>query len=412
MTDNNNIPISYKPGGYRYGTEPFNLSKAIFGHPLVTNESTPRFVTSFKKRQGEDYWSAYVDGQEYYFGKEGNCLTTNWSLLMAVEIPDNDLEWDLENTPDEYKEVSSFGPREEFAMGALQGILSRSDIDPLKMTDLQMSQAVDKAWKMAGMMLGTASVSKKTHNLRSSTFPEVHNTVGASKTEQLLGDIAKQLVLLNKSLSTDIRTVPNLPNVGDWPSVEETEDDLNENIDDEDVRDRYDNPYGYSLTSLLYLQNRDTSDIKESLSGARIPIYNGQGQVVDYKVVSIADSLKDIRDSLYFMEGNVEKSYLESISNKLNVISGLLKNSDNKSIPETLKDLNATLTTHTGNDATLATKLENIKSELLGIKNSLLYKITISGQERTSTTGDILHYHDDKLQAIVDKLDEISQNLQ
>jgi hypothetical protein len=253
-----------------FGVTDFDLSKALNGWPLVAisgGGSTIQAATNFESRDGVLY--AVVDGQETTFNESGEAVLVQGMVLKIAEATQSLLGTNPENTPTSEIEVSSFGPLEQFAMGAFQGILSSLGTNPLELTPYQITQASDRAWAMANAMMTSATSFKKQHKLRSATYPGVHNTVNASRTDQLLADIAKQLVELNKNLSVDILKIKDIDDeklalgIGNEdPENPWTEPvaDLNENNDDT-KKEEVKNPNQYSISELLFLQRRELKDL-------------------------------------------------------------------------------------------------------------------------------------------------------
>lgn len=426
MQTYNNMPLTWPElVNTNFGVTDFDLSKALNGWPLVAisgNGSTIQAVTNFENRDGALY--AVVDGQETTFNESGEAVLVQGMVLKIAEATQELLGTDPENTPATEIEVSSFGPLEQFAMGAFQGIISSIGTNPLELTQYQISQASDKAWAMANAMMTSATSFKKQHKLKSATYPGVHNTVNASRTDQLLADIAKQLVELNKNLSVDILSVRDINDenlalgIGnDDPQSPwvEPNPDLNGNEDDT-KQVPLKNPNLYSISELLFLQRRELKDlasycrIKETDAG------------LNTTITPLADIVKKIQDALWKeVPGGQEKSYIDVISERLDNIINTLKlpdtTSGNTVIPgdsitvvlsETLEDIGEMLgVSGSSTPGGMVGSLTDIKTALDGIKASLT-ATTILGDK---AAAQVLIDHTDKLEGIRQKLETIGDHL-
>ena len=327
MQTYNNMPLTWPELANNFGVTDFDLSKALNGWPLVAisgGGSTIKAATNFESRDGVFY--AVVGGQETTFNESGEAVLVQGMVLKIAEATQSLLGTDPENTPTEEVEVSSFGPLEQFAMGAFQGILSSLGTNPLELTPYQITQASDRAWAMANAMMTSATSFKKQHKLRSATYPGVHNTVNASRTDQLLADIAKQLVELNKNLSVDILKIKDIDDeklalgIGNedpenpW---QEPVADLNENNDDT-KKEEVKNPNQYSISELLFLQRRELKDLA---SFCRI---KETDENLNTTVTPIVKIVKKIQDALWqeepAQEGQIQQRSLTSMSSPRNLI--------------------------------------------------------------------------------------------
>ena len=438
MQTYNNMPLTWPElVNTNFGVTDFDLSKALNGWPVVAisnGGSTIQPATSFRAHDG--HWYATVDGVETTFNESGEAILVPGMTLKIAEATQSLLGTNPENTPTEEVEVSSFGPIEQFAMGAFQGILSSIGSNPLELTPYQIAQASDKAWAMANAMMTSATSFKKQHKLRSATYPGVHNTVNASRTDQLLADIAKQLVELNKNLSVDILKVKDINDenlalgIGnDDPEHPWSEpvDDLNENNDDV-KRTPQKNPNLYSISELLFLQRRELKDLA---SFCRIKETDENLNTTTTPIVKI---VKKIQDALWqrvpsAVQGQdpEEKSYIDVISDKLDKVIGALKMPDTpasgntpavtgdsitKVLSETLKDIGEMLGVPDNSDPNaepggMVKSLADIKTALNGIKTSLT-ATTILGDK---AAAQVLVDHTDKLEGIRQKLETIGNHL-
>jgi hypothetical protein len=317
-------------------------------------------------------------------------------------------------------------------MGAFQGILSSLGTNPLELTPYQITQASDRAWAMANAMMTSATSFKKQHKLRSATYPGVHNTVNASRTDQLLADIAKQLVELNKNLSVDILKIKDIDDeklalgIGNEdPENPWTEPvaDLNENNDDI-KKVAVKNPNQYSISELLFLQRRELKDLA---SFCRI---KETDENLNTTITPIVKIVKKIQDALWqeeLTEGQdpTEKSYIDVISEKLDKVLGALKMPDTPAsgntpavtgdsitvvLSETLKDIGEMLGVQADTEAEpggIPKSLADINTALTGIKTSLT-ATTILGDK---AAAQVLVDHTDKLEGIRQKLETIGNHL-
>lgn len=438
MQTYNNMPLTWPElANTNFGVSDFDLSKALNGWPLVAisnGGSTIQPATKFRAHDGHVY--ATVDGQEITFSETGKAILVQDMSLKIAEADQGIIGTEPENTPDTEIEVSSFGPLEQFAMGAFQGILSSIGTNPLELTPYQITQASDRAWAMANAMMNSATSFKKQHKLRSATYPGVHNTVNASRTDQLLADIAKQLVELNKNLSVDILKVKKIDDeklelgIGNddpehpWT---EPEDDLNENIDDI-KKEVVKNPNLYSISELLFLQRRELKDLA---SYCRIKETDENHNTTTTPLVKI---VKKIQDALWqetpsTVQGQAptEKSYIDVISGRLDKIIESLKMPDTptsgnnpavtgdsitKVLSKTLKDIGEMLgvpdsSNPSADPGGMVKSLTDIKTALNGIKSSLT-ATTILGDK---AAAQVLIDHTDKLEGIRQKLETIGNHL-
>lgn len=437
MQTYNNMPLTWPElVNTNFGVTDFDLSKALNGWPLVAisgGGSTIQAVTNFESRDGVLY--AVVDGQETTFNESGEAVLVQGMVLKIAEATQSLLGTNPENTPTSEIEVSSFGPLEQFAMGAFQGILSSLGTNPLELTPYQITQASDRAWAMANAMMISATSFKKQHKLRSATYPGVHNTVNASRTDQLLADIAKQLVELNKNLSVDILKIKDIDDeklalgIGNEdPENPWTEPaaDLNENNDDI-KKVAVKNPNQYSISELLFLQRRELKDLA---SFCRI---KETDENLNTTITPIVKIVKKIQDALWqeepAQEGQdpTEKSYIDVISEKLDKVIGALKMPDTPAsgntpavtgdsitvvLSETLKDIGEMLGVPGNSDPEaepggMVKSLADIKTALTGIKTSLT-ATTILGDK---AAAQVLVDHTDKLEGIRQKLETIGNHL-
>lgn len=440
METYNNMPLTWPElVNTEFGVTDFDLSKALNGWPLVaisdvTEEgSTIQPATHFRIHEKHCY--AKVDGIEVTFNEEGKAILIPGMFLKIAEATQEIVDYSddpegtkFENTPAEDIEISSFGPLEQFAMSAFQGIINSMGTNPLELTSYQISQASDKAWTMANAMMNSATAFKKQHKLKSATYPGVHNTVNASRTDQLLADIAKQLVELNNNLSVDITKIKDIDDeklalgIGNedpenpW---EEPEPDLNENEDDE-KKEAEKNPNLYSISELLFLQRRELKDLA---SYCRI---KETDEELNTTVIPLIDVVKNIQDALWqetpsgdSEAGSEKKSYIDVISEKLDNVLSVLKMPDGegtqgdsitKVLSDTLSDIGRILgIPEDGQEESggIMNTLNTISDTLDGVRGSLV----TDGLLGDKTAAEVLVENRDKLDSVGTKLDTIGSYL-
>ena len=167
----------------------FNLGQALNGVSIgfyLNGELVP--VLGFKENDLNDPAKQYVDGVSYYFNSLGGCsdLNPDHTLQMLnVEIPvKRDVvasRGDSEGT--ETIEISSLQPREQFALAAMQSIISKLDTPILLLDGYKITQITTLAFNIANSMMNFAAEyrAETKHTTEPSTTVEVDETTLTSK---------------------------------------------------------------------------------------------------------------------------------------------------------------------------------------------------------------------------------------
>lgn len=136
----------------------FNLSKALKGHPVGFNASTP--CRRFRKLNDARY-SAVYNNQEYFFDYDGKCEDGVHQLYMLYdtisEVQDSKDDIVTRSSSGDGSTsgnvtVSALKPRDYFAQEALNGIL-KGISDPLELEDYDIKDLVALSYKIAQEML-------------------------------------------------------------------------------------------------------------------------------------------------------------------------------------------------------------------------------------------------------------------
>lgn len=189
----------------------FNLGQALNGVSIgfyLNGELVP--VLGFKENDLNDPAKQYVgtvDGVSYYFNSLGGCndLNPDHTLQMLnVEIPvKRDVvasRGDSEGT--ESIEISSLQPREQFALAAMQSIISKLDTPILLLDGYKITQITTLAFNIANSMMNFAAEYRAETKLTTepSTTVEVDETTLTSNGDKILYNLAAHLESLKKSV--------------------------------------------------------------------------------------------------------------------------------------------------------------------------------------------------------------------
>lgn len=189
----------------------FNLEQALNGVSIgfyLNGELVP--VLGFKENDLNDPAKQYVgtvDGVSYYFNSLGGCndLNPDHTLQMLnVEIPvKRDIvasRGDSEGT--ETIEISSLQPREQFALAAMQSIISKLDTPILLLDGYKITQITTLAFNIANSMMNFAAEyrAETKHTTEPSTTVEVDETTLTSNGDKILYNLAAHLESLKKSV--------------------------------------------------------------------------------------------------------------------------------------------------------------------------------------------------------------------
>lgn len=189
----------------------FNLGQALNGVSIgfyLNGELVP--VLGFKENDLNGSAKQYVgtvDGVSYYFNSLGGCsdLNPDHTLQMLnVEIPVKRnvvaSRGDSEGT--ESIEISSLQPREQFALAAMQSIISKLDTPILLLDGYKITQITTLAFNIANSMMNFAAEyrAETKHTTEPSTTVEVDETTLTSNGDKILYNLAAHLESLKKSV--------------------------------------------------------------------------------------------------------------------------------------------------------------------------------------------------------------------
>lgn len=189
---------------------PFDENKALNGALLAFSSggAVKDYVFNFKLANTGSYVTRYsgeVNKTTYYFNKDGECSDGNSAhQLYIVDAEFSDTKGTaatrFEGGVEESIYVDILQPREQFAIAALQGILSKID-NPLNLSNSQISYVAELSFKIAQSMMSTAA------DYRAATKPEetppavdvdINNVT--STTDKLLYNLSQSLSGMQTSL--------------------------------------------------------------------------------------------------------------------------------------------------------------------------------------------------------------------
>lgn len=146
----------------------FNFSEALNGGSIgfVSGQSLVQYIINFKKTTYIDYHKQYSgvgqkDNITYYFNEKGQCDDNSSEHLLYKIKEESDYTVGTavtrgDGSSKETINIDILQPREQFALSAMQGILSKID-NPLSLDEGNISIISEVAFKIAQNMLNVAA---------------------------------------------------------------------------------------------------------------------------------------------------------------------------------------------------------------------------------------------------------------
>lgn len=204
--------IDVKPVA-KLDTYSFNLSQALSGVSIgFTQNGKIVPVLGFRKsgiNRVEQEYMGTVDGVVYYFNKLGGCDDKNPDhalKMLNAEIPikrDTVASRGDSDTSTENINISSLQPREQFAMAAMQSIISKLAMEDILLLDgYKITQVTTLAFNIANSMMNLSAEyrAETKQNENPPTEIEVDETTLSSASEKIMFNINSNIKSLTEEL--------------------------------------------------------------------------------------------------------------------------------------------------------------------------------------------------------------------